>query len=1349
MSKHIQNHRRTRRVRGPILGFARRTLWSGELLERRELFAADYGLLSSSHHNAMFPADVNSDERLTPADALVGINSLNRVGMQDFSNPTASEGESGTAMRLDVNGDGAHTPNDILRTINLLNAEGEDGVVINVRARIYARPANYPFFDNDNDPATPPQRVTATQEISTVGIGQDFVVKLFVEDVRSQSARQGVYGGYYDINFSNPDLASLVTTLPFVTHPQSTTGLSTPFLHQTVNYGQAARPAATQTGLIDTNADGKLDQVDVIGSFTGSFNAIGPGEFVLVEFAMNATSDGTFTITPEATTDPQDPNDAGESPAFDTGLFGSDEPVCPASRACMGQMAFFSDSITIVRDITAVPDQATTAEDSAVEIPVLANDVVAVPAGGLPRLQSFTQPTNATVTRNTKGTAAETDDTLTVTPNANVNGQVTFSYTINNGQGATSTATVTVTVQPVNDAPVNSVPASLRLNEDSTAALAGVSVADIDADAGTGLLVNLTVQNGTLNVTPNGATVTGSGTAAVQLTGSVAQINAALGTISYRPNANYAGTDTFSIRTRDQGNTGGTTANPGASNPLEDNDSVTITVDPVNDAPVNTVPGAQSVFNTDVKVFENRILQTSDVDATTVEVQLSVTQGTLTLGSITGLTVVGNGTATVRATGNLTNINNGLNNLVYNPTDTFVGTDTLTITTNDLGGTGAGGAITDVDTVSITVTPPTQPFAAADNYSVNEDSSNTQLMILANDLAPLGTPVNTLMLTAVNGQGVGVGQQLTTVNGGTITVETTSVQYRPAANFAGTDSFFYTIESTPNAGDGPSTATVSILVRAINDGPVNTVPAGPLAVNEDSSLAFTGSTAVSVSDIDAGTSPIRVTVSVTAGTVAVANGATVTNNNTNQVRIDGTVAQVNTALAGLVFTPAANFNGPVTLTVLTTDNGNTGGTVADPSAPTPLTDSDSVVISVAAINDAPTITAPANQIAITDFDNTFSTATNNAIQIADIDAGSGNVQVALSIGTGTLNVTNTANLSSITGNGTGSVTLQGTVAQLNAALGAGVVYRVSQSGMQTLNAQVNDLGNSGGTVGNPGANNPLTASTSVAVEVLDFQPSFLGGYVYVDGDLDGQKDTDELTVENVQVQLTGTTFRNVPVSLTASTNRMGYYQFSDLQPGTYTLRQVQPANLTDGRDSFQAPFVTTQNDTGTISIPVAGGVNLRNNNFGEGTLTTEFLDIVDLLASSHQRVGIILSSSPTSTWAGYLGPASGWSGYSNPRVNLAAGTLTVTNSNGQDRVVNLMQADPQFPGMTFMDRVRVRERSGFQTIRIQGSAADFGLPVMGASGEAEGEGSPLAMMSAGGNAAQFVQAVDQIMTEFA
>ena len=45
----------------------------------------------------------------------------------------------------------------------------------------------------------------------------------------------------------------------------------------------------------------------------------------------------------------------------------------------------------------------------------------------------------------------------------------------------------------------------------------------------------------------------------------------------------------------------------------------------------------------------------------------------------------------------------------------------------------------------------------------------------------------------------------------------------------------------------------------------------------------------------------------------------------------GTVGAINTALNGLNYTPTANFNGAATLTVTTTDNGNTGsgGSLSD------------------------------------------------------------------------------------------------------------------------------------------------------------------------------------------------------------------------------------------------------------------------------------------------------------------------------------------------------------------------------------------------------------------------------------
>ena len=88
------------------------------------------------------------------------------------------------------------------------------------------------------------------------------------------------------------------------------------------------------------------------------------------------------------------------------------------------------------------------------------------------------------------------------------------------------------------------------------------------------------MSSGTLNVTA-GAGVTGNGTASVTITGTAAQINAALTGLAYTGNLNFNGGDTLTVATND-----GTAT---------DTDLIAITVNAVNDAPVNTVPGAQSV----------------------------------------------------------------------------------------------------------------------------------------------------------------------------------------------------------------------------------------------------------------------------------------------------------------------------------------------------------------------------------------------------------------------------------------------------------------------------------------------------------------------------------------------------------------------------------------------------------------------------------------------------------------------------------------------------------------------------------------------------------------------------------
>src|SRR5438270_7109254 len=83
-------------------------------------------------------------------------------------------------------------------------------------------------------------------------------------------------------------------------------------------------------------------------------------------------------------------------------------------------------------------------------------------------------------------------------------------------------------IAAVNDAPVNTLPASFATNEDTSVQLTGLSVSDVDAGSATSSRT-LSVACGTLSgVSAAGLTVTGSGTGSLVLSGTLANINAYL-----------------------------------------------------------------------------------------------------------------------------------------------------------------------------------------------------------------------------------------------------------------------------------------------------------------------------------------------------------------------------------------------------------------------------------------------------------------------------------------------------------------------------------------------------------------------------------------------------------------------------------------------------------------------------------------------------------------------------------------------------------------------------------------------------------------------------------------------------
>jgi VCBS repeat-containing protein len=104
---------------------------------------------------------------------------------------------------------------------------------------------------------------------------------------------------------------------------------------------------------------------------------------------------------------------------------------------------------------------------------------------------------------------------------------------------------LTVGVTNLNDPPVLSVPGAQAAYEDVDKPISGLAVGDQDGDT---LNVRLSVSHGTLSLgTTTGLTSTGNGTGIVSLSGSVADLNAALATLVYRGALNYSGSDSLSI----------------------------------------------------------------------------------------------------------------------------------------------------------------------------------------------------------------------------------------------------------------------------------------------------------------------------------------------------------------------------------------------------------------------------------------------------------------------------------------------------------------------------------------------------------------------------------------------------------------------------------------------------------------------------------------------------------------------------------------------------------------------------------------------------------------------------------
>ena len=445
-------------------------------------------------------------------------------------------------------------------------------------------------------------------------------------------------------------------------------------------------------------------------------------------------------VTFESTS--EDPTNGGANPTrtiswlINDGTSPSNNPALTLNVTALndGPMNIVPPSIAVIEDVaSAITGISFTDPDSNLN-PVLA--VLSVPSGSLAAsggggvavggTSSFMTLTGTLADINTFIAGGNVTFTTAANATTDVNLAVHLDDQGNTGSGGNVVAIndVTLAVTAVNDAPVNTVPGVQVVNEDTNLGITGLSIADLDADSGT-LTTTLSVGSGTLTVATvgGGATVAGSGANAVTLTGTQIQINttlAAAGAVLYTGNADFNGADTLTMTTDDGGNTGvdpGLTPGPTSES---DTDTVGITVNAVNDAPVNSLPVSVTAPPDTNQAIAGLSIADVDVGAGALITQLQVGNGILTVAPVGGAGVVGSGTNMVTLTGTLADINATLSaagNIIYHGNAGFFDTDTLTMTTSDNGFTGSGGPLADIDLMSIQV-------RNAVNTDLNADSKS-------------------------------------------------------------------------------------------------------------------------------------------------------------------------------------------------------------------------------------------------------------------------------------------------------------------------------------------------------------------------------------------------------------------------------------------------------------------------------------------------------------------------------------------------------------------------------------------------------------------------------------------------
>ncbi len=671
---------------------------------------------------------------------------------------------------------------------------------------------------------------------------------------------------------------------------------------------------------------------------------------------------------------------------------------------------------------------------------------------------------------------------LVFVPKEHFSGKVPLAVTVDILDTATTgtdrgswSGNVSFEVLPVND-PANLTVQNVTGQEDGSVSLGGLGASLIDND-GSEQIVGLQIKG-----VPDGFTLSAP---AVNNGGGVWQVP--VGTdfskLTLIPPADFSGTVSLTLSAF--------TLDKGLTLPLETSGSFTVTVKPVGDAIIADLQDKASGTEGDV-ITLNLGLETRDTHATGGNAgnvnengpeQVRVTLEGVPDGAEIRLPSGVNGTVVDLGGGRWQVITDGGKlDAVELVTNDANGAMAIKVTAQSLDNGALGPEVN--GTIHLDVSPvndapvnvlPDDPQVAQEDEPFVIQGLHVKDVDAGNGIMEVRLSVEHGTLTLPAGSGVtltgnGTGDVVLT---GTLAdlnaLLSGGVTYQGDPDFHGNDALTMVTDDRGNTGSGGAlsdTDVLPILVQPVNDAPVNQLPTTPQVAQEDQPFTIHG---LQVSDVDAGNSPLSVTLSVLHGTLELAagSGVTVSGSGSNTLVLSGSQDAINALLAGgVTYQGEQDFNGQDALTMVTNDLGNTG-------SGGPLSDTDVLPIEVEPVNDAPVTQVPGSLQVKED-----GSLSLTGISVKDVDAGSAPISMVLRVEHGVLTLLGAAGAVSVQGAGTSVVTLVGSLDDLNGLLAGNLHYEPARDfwGQDNLSITTSDQGNTG-------AGGVLTDSAQIAIQV--------------------------------------------------------------------------------------------------------------------------------------------------------------------------------------------------------------------------------------------------------------------------